>query len=309
MKNETFIVAVSGGADSVALLISLCELKRLKKLELEFVIAHFNHNLRNQESDEDSKYVVNLAKEFGCKLVVGNGNLSKKGNLEEVARIARYEFLGKIAAEHKAFGVLTAHTINDQTETFLMNLIRGSGPEGLSAMKQVRQFSEKLEIPLVRPLLNWAKRVDTENYCHEKNIEYRNDSMNENLKYSRVRIRKILIPLLETFNPKALQTIAKTASLFQFERSENEQTLFPVTNELKLSELVNIDKLTLYALLRRWLALHCGSLRGIGLKHVEGIERLIVSEKSGREVELPRFQSVIKRNGFLLFRKQNLKKP
>jgi tRNA(Ile)-lysidine synthase len=308
MKDETFIVAVSGGADSIALLSTLCELKRLKKLQLEFIVAHFNHNLRGIESDDDAEYVVNMAKEFDCEIVVGEGNIIKKGNLEEVARKARYQFLGEVAEKHQAHGILTAHTINDQAETFLMNLIRGSGVEGLSAMKENRAFSDTSEIRLVRPLLNWATRSDTEIYCRERNLEFRNDSMNEDLKYSRVRVRKLLIPLLETFNPKAVQTIAKTAGLLQLKHLENEQTILPISAELKLSELISVDKIRLYVILRRWLVLHCGSLRGIGLKHIEAIERLIFSEKSGREVELPRFRSVVKKNGFLLFKKHSLKK-
>src|SRR5215204_3454743 len=123
---ETFIVAVSGGADSVGLAIALDDLKKRKKLDLRFVIAHFNHDLRGEESEKDAEFVKKLFQKFNFELAYRKGKISKAGNLEQNARIARYEFLTETAENLHAYGILTAHTINDQAETFLINLIRGS---------------------------------------------------------------------------------------------------------------------------------------------------------------------------------------
>ncbi len=309
IKDETIIVAVSGGADSVSLLSVLCELKKIKKLNLNLIVAHFNHNLRHAESLADAEFVVNFAKKLDCESVLGIGDIEKSGNLEQSARIARYKFLEETAKNFQAFGVLTAHTINDQAETFLMNLIRGSGIEGLSAMNEIRKISTESESFLIRPFLSWAKRIETENYCREHNIEFRNDSMNEDLKFSRVRVRKQLIPLLQTFNPKCVETIAKTANLIQLSNHEKINSKLSVKDELKLNELLSLNKSTLYATIRTWLNHHRGDLRSIGLKHIEAIERLVFSKKSGKEVELPGSVVIIKNEGLLIFRKQRLKKP
>ena len=129
-SDETFVVAVSGGADSISLILALNELKKSGKLDHRFIIAHFNHKLRDGASDDDEDFVRRLAVELGLELAVGRGNISKEGNLEQNARTARYEFLKRAAESAGAFAVLTGHTLNDQAETFLLIFLRGSGPEG-----------------------------------------------------------------------------------------------------------------------------------------------------------------------------------
>ena len=229
--DETVIAAISGGADSVSLLLALHELRERKKLNLRFVVAHFNHHLRGDESDEDERFVKSLAGRFGFELALGKGEIvHEAGNLEQNARESRYKFLAETAENLDAPFVLTAHTLNDQAETFLFNLLRGSGLDGLGGMKPQRSLEWKVKskesaespianrqssIQLVRPLLNWAKREDTENFCHLNEVEFRYDSMNEDLKFNRVRIRKVLLPLLKDFNPKIVETLAKTAELLR----------------------------------------------------------------------------------------------
>ena len=239
---ETFVIAVSGGADSVSLMLALHELRERKKLENRFIVAHFNHNLRGNESEKDAEFVRGLTTElnfeFVCKIQNSKFKIQNElGNLEENARNARYEFLTETARNLHAKYVLSAHTLNDQAETFLMNLIRGSGLEGLGGMKTLRSLKSKArspkskerldatenlqietpnaEIQLVRPLLNWAKREDTENFCHLNEIEFRHDAMNDDLKFNRVRIRKILLPMLKDFNPKIIETLAQTAEILR----------------------------------------------------------------------------------------------
>lgn len=307
--DKTFIAAVSGGADSVSLLLALHDLRKREKLKNRFVIAHFNHNLRQEESEKDAEFVKSLCVKFNFELALGIGHVSTQGNLEQNARIARYDFLKNTAENLHAYAVLTAHTVNDQAETFLINLIRGSGISGLSGMNAIRFLEDKSKILLVRPLLNWAKRIDTENFCRESEIEPRYDTMNEDLAFKRVRVRKVLLPLLEDFNPKIVETLANTASLMRQQISENTaDDSFEFTEELSLNELKNLPKAQLYSNLRQWLAEHRGTLRELDLKHIEAIERLIQSRKSGKTVELPNAQRVIKQDGRLIFKNLKVEK-
>ena len=179
--DDTIVSAVSGGADSVSLLIALDELRKQEKLGLRLVAAHFNHQLRGEESDQDERFVRELCEERKIEFAVDRSRLSPSSNIEQSARIERYAFLQTAAENVRAFGVLTGHTIDDQAETFLMNLIRGSGARGLSGINPVRGFSGT-DVKLIRPLLGWARRADTEAYCHELGVSYRSDTMNEDAK-------------------------------------------------------------------------------------------------------------------------------
>ena len=334
-KGETVVVAVSGGADSVSLLLALHELKNNSKLDLQIAAAHFNHQLRGAESDADEEFVVGLTTELGIGLVLHRGHISGDGNLEQNARDARYDFLPEAALNLNAFAVLTGHTVNDQAETFLLNLIRGSGPEGLGGMRVVRDLegekgrngeretkaegetqghgdtgSKNIEtasplLPftsspplLVRPLLTWAKRIDTEAFCHERGVEYRYDTMNDDTAFKRVRIRKILLPLLEDMNPKIVETLANTAALMQNVQVTGNH--LPIADELILGEVKTLPKSELYDAIRSWLRHHRGTTRQLQLKHIQAIERLIFSQKSGKTAELPGGK-VIKSAGKLVY--------
>lgn len=298
-SDATVIVAVSGGADSVSLLLALAELRKRKKLELRFVAAHFNHGLRGKESDEDERFVKEMAAKLGVEFVSKKGKVAQAGNLEQNARAARYDFLLKTAKNYGAFAVLTAHTVNDQAETFLMNLIRGSGVEGLSAMPPKRKF-DRSDILLVRPLLRWALREDTESFCLGSGIEYRNDAMNEDVSFTRVRIRKELIPVLRSYNPKIVAALAGTAELLSSNLpvpAEPEE--FGHSLELKL--LRTLPPAELYRILREWIKANRGNLRGLNLKHIRAVERLVHSPKSGKTVELPGSAEVTRSGGRLRF--------
>lgn len=330
-EGKTFGAAVSGGADSVGLLLVLNDLRTRRKLKNRFVIAHFNHNLREDDSAKDAEFVKHLCVKFDFEFALGSENVAREGNIEQNARIARYEFLRKTAENLDAYAVLTAHTINDQAETFLINLIRGSGLQGLSGMKAIRFLEEKKRRKrdkekvesdesesdksesissssplLVRPLLNWAKRADTENFCRENEIEYRYDTMNEDLAFKRVRVRKILLPLLKDFNPKIIETLAQTARLLGDELNVSQQTETRKLNVgngfLTLKKLRTLEKSTLYQTLREWLEVNRGNLRGLELKHIEAVERLIYSRKSGKTIELPNGETIVKEDGKLLFK-------
>lgn len=352
-SGETFIAAISGGGDSISLLLALDELRKRKKLDVRLVVAHFNHDLRGTESEKDEEFVKHLTRELDFELALGRGKISGEGNLEQNARNARYDFLINTAINTHAYGVLTAHTMNDQAETFLINLIRGSGVSGLSGMRPIRnlEVEKRLErneenfeasnsIPgspllpftasplLIRPLLNWAERTDTENFCRECKVEYRYDTMNDDLTFQRVRVRKILLPMLVDFNPRIVETLAKTAELMRH-ASEPRATAAGSLSEppaiaggilddktegtgedrrgrtggevLTLIELKSLTKSELYRTLRQWLESERGHLRSLEFKHIEAIGRLIMSTKSGRTVELPGGEIVFKQDGKLVY--------
>lgn len=308
---KTVVAAISGGADSVSLALALNDLKVRNKLNLRIVLAHFNHNLRGEESKCDEEFVKNLAEKFGFELALGNGEIPTNKNLEQSARKARYDFLIETAENLKAFAVLTAHTLNDQAETFLINLIRGSGLEGLGGIKIKRKLNKNSEILLIRPLLSWAKRIDTENFCRVNEIEYRYDSMNEDLAFQRVRIRKVLIPLLKDFNHKIIENLAQTAFILQddfqalenFRNEHRKEFETELNSEISLKTLTEISESARNDLIRQWLKNKRGDLRSLEAKHFESINRLISSRKSGRKVELPNGETVVKRAGKLFFEK------
>jgi len=303
-SGQTIVIAVSGGADSVGLLLGIEELRKRKKLDLRIVVAHFDHRLRN-DSRSDFEFVQDLAKTHKFELAHGEWPNSPGGNLEQSARDARYGFLLRTAESLGAAFVLTAHTMNDQAETVLMNLIRGSGPEGLGGMHPSRELKLELEEPpeseepflpfpappvkLVRPLIRWAKRHDTEGVCRENSVAFTRDPMNEDLNFRRVWIRKVLIPMLQEANPKIIETLCRTAELL---RSPGEPLQRPtdsghLTGNLDIKHLRTLSNRDLYPVLRDWIRLRRGSLRGIGLKHVDAVADLIRSTKSGRLSEVP----------------------
>ncbi len=111
--------------------------------------------------------------------------------------------------------VVTAHTLDDQAETILLRLLRGSAAEGLSGIEPVRLIDSKSSIQLARPLLSWARRTETENYCRLRKVEFRIDEMNQDEKYARVRVRKQLLPLMHSFNNKIVEALSRTATLLR----------------------------------------------------------------------------------------------
>lgn len=299
LAETSIVVAVSGGADSSALLLGIAELIRLKKLKVEVVVAHLNHGLRGTDSDQDARFTSELAVSLGFRVVIETATINRRGNLEQNARNARYDFFRRLAAEFHAYGVFTGHTVNDQAETLLMNLIRGSGIDGLAGMKSVSsETADKSRI--IRPLLTWAKRESTEDYCNFRGVAFRRDAMNEDPAFTRVRIRRELMPQLARFNPKIIETLARTSELLRFEIETNafsaETEDSPST--ASLGKLADAD---FFRIIRAWLKSRRSHLRGLNLKHFEAIRRLVNSRKSGRVVELPGGETVIKKNGRLVW--------
>jgi tRNA(Ile)-lysidine synthase len=191
-------VALSGGADSVALLRAAIELKHAAGGKGEFFALHVNHHLRGSESDEDAAWCQRLCESLAIPLEVLNGNVAARAEaegdgLEAAARNERYRLMTLAAEARGARYLFTAHTADDQVETVLFRLLRGTGLRGLAGMSRRRPLSPALA--LARPLLD-CTRVEIIDYLKGLNQDFRTDSSNSSLDFARNRIRQKLLPLL-----------------------------------------------------------------------------------------------------------------
>lgn len=319
---EVVLIAVSGGADSVALLLGVAELVEAGRVDVKITVAHLNHGLRGKDGAEDARWVKALAEELVVDFEIGRarvGQIAKaaKDNLEQAARRARYEFLKRAARKVGARVVMTAHTMDDQAETVLMRLMRGSGAEGLSGMERVSALYGAEGLLLVRPLVSWARRADTEKYCRERGVDFRIDEMNMDENFTRVRVRRQLLPLMKRFNPRVVETISRTASLLAEDASALNASAAQVLREASLyaegsSELpaLNIKVLSEAPLalrrrvLRQWIAVGRGHLRRLELVHLRAVEGLLEGERGGRMVVLPGGVKILRRKQRLELHKE-----
>ena len=206
-RSQSIIVAVSGGPDSLALLLLLAQLRA--PLELDLHVAHLDHGLRGHESQGDARFVEETARSLGLPVTMEREDAESyraahRLSLEEAAREVRYSFLSGVAAANGALAVALGHTADDQAETILMHILRGSGLDGLTGMQPLSYWpSSHHDHPtaLVRPLLG-AKREETEALCRWKGVTPRDDSSNRSLHFTRNRIRYDLLPRLESYNPR-----------------------------------------------------------------------------------------------------------
>jgi len=216
---DRVVVAVSGGADSVALLHVLHRLAR--GLQCRLVAAHLDHGLRGEESDRDAKFTASFAKKLGISCFTGRADVRRlaaetRSSIEMAAREARYRFLVETARRQRAGVIATAHTADDQAETFLIRLARGSGAAGLCGIPWV---GHRNGIRLVRPLLGIA-RADIESYLRRQRIEWREDSTNADPVYLRNRVRHEVIPLIESrLNPSFRGAVCRAAELLRDENA------------------------------------------------------------------------------------------
>ncbi|MDT0686645.1 tRNA lysidine(34) synthetase TilS [Autumnicola psychrophila] len=198
---KNLLLAVSGGLDSVALAY-LC-----KAAKLEFSIAHCNFNLRGEESDGDEDFVIDLADELEVEVFVQNFDTEAfaeeaKISIQMAARELRYNWFQELSDTLKFEYILTAHHANDNLETFLINLVRGTGLEGLSGI-----LIENDRI--IRPMLDFSRK-EIETYARDNSIKWREDSSNASTKYLRNKIRHDVVPMLEELNPQLLQSFSQT---------------------------------------------------------------------------------------------------
>lgn len=212
---ERVAVAVSGGADSVVLLRVLLELRG--RLGVVLSVAHFNHKIRGAEADSDEQFVRSLAEQFGLQFHSGSADVpayarQQRMSLETAARELRHRWFADLVHEGKADKVATAHTQDDQAETVLMRILRGTGTRGLAGIAPWQPQKS-----LIRPLLN-STRLEVETCLKNLNQTWREDSSNRDLHHARNRIRHQLLPLLERdYNPAIRQTLADLAEVARAE--------------------------------------------------------------------------------------------
>lgn len=289
------VVAVSGGPDSVTLLHILYLLK--DELEISLHIAHLNHMLRGEESEEDARFVAGLARNYGLPATVQAIDVpayreQRSVSVEVAAREVRYAFLNEVARQCGAVKVALAHQADDQAETILINFLRGSGTTGLKGIPPVRQGF------YIRPLLS-LRRFEIERYCAENKLKYRIDSSNIKEVYLRNRVRHSLIPLLEReYNPALVPALLRLGELCREEAEYLEaQTRLAFRNSLKeecngrltlgLAELAAMD----LAVRRRVIRMAYSKLMGrdgnISFHHVEEVIRLVDRGATGSCIILP----------------------
>jgi len=252
-KKNKILLAVSGGADSIFLLFVL------KDLGYDIQIAHCNFNLRDVESDQDEQFVKDIADKYSIRCYVRSFDTLKfaeenKISIQMAARQLRYDWFEELLVENNFSCIATGHHQDDSIETFLINLIRGSGISGLCGIQMINN-------KIVRPLLS-LKRNQIEYFLTKQNIKYRNDSSNSDIKYLRNNIRHQLIPLLKEINPKIQETISNEIdmlnginNIFKEKVNDIRKSIMIKREELftiKISDLLNISNLEviLYELLR-----------------------------------------------------------
>lgn len=209
---DKIVVGVSGGPDSICLLNVLNNLKDVLKFEI--FVAHINHMIR-EEADSETEYVRGFCKKIGVECFVKRVDVIKladkcKMGTEETGRKIRYDFFREIKQKTNSNKIATAHNLNDNAETVLMNIIRGTGSSGLKGIEPLKQ-------DLIRPIIK-CKRDEIENYCNILNLNPKFDKSNDENIYTRNKIRNLLLPYLkENFNPNIIETINRMSELLKQE--------------------------------------------------------------------------------------------
>jgi tRNA(Ile)-lysidine synthase len=211
-KDLSVLVAVSGGGDSVALLRGLAALKQTGEGRL--IVAHVNHKLRGADSDGDQEFVEQLGRQLGlaCEVAVASVELvgGRGQGLESLARKARYAALEEMAGRVGARFVVTAHTADDQAETILQRILRGTGLRGLGGMPRCRRLGPAT---LLRPLLE-ISRAELADYLADLGQAFRVDASNRDMRFTRNRIRRELLPLLTAhYNPAIVRALLRLGEL------------------------------------------------------------------------------------------------
>src|SRR5262245_15511171 len=302
VPGDRVLVAVSGGPDSVALLHILYELREELGLRLE--VAHLQHGIRGAEAEEDARFVARLAEKLGLPLHLKAVDLPRirsaagKGNLEELARVERYRFFAAVARERKLVKIATAHTQDDQADTVLMWLLRGSGLKGLCGMPSMHLLDGTNAEPasalmVIRPLL-YVSRAEIEAYLNENNLTFRLDRSNQDPSFLRNWIRLKLIPQLKEKIDRHLPArLAQQEELIRAEDDLLNALARAALDEIRTAEGLNRGSLLRHSkamqrrLLRLWIEATRGHLRGLDFQHVEALLDLITNGPPQGRLSIP----------------------
>ena len=296
-KHDKILIGLSGGMDSVALLHSLLALK--KDYVLDIVIAHLDHKFRGKESKEDRIFCEDLAKKLNLEIVSEEIDVPKaakeKGiSPEEAARFERYDFFKRQCKIKNIKHIVVAHNKDDQAETVLMRIIRGSGMAGLGAMNPVKDMKGFI---ILRPLIE-ISRSEIEDFIKENKLKFRHDSSNDQVIFTRNRVRRELMPYLEkNFNPNIKETLANMADNL---RGENEflekfsnrkfKSVSKINNgtvSIDIKRFKKQPEAVRKRILRSALRHVKGDLRRFTYQHWKEMEDLIGSRPVNSRVDLP----------------------
>src|SRR5437870_469854 len=292
-----YLIGVSGGRDSVALLRCMVDLGYDK-----LVVCHLDHQLRGRFSQADARFVEKLAKSYQVGFELGSANVgalakNKKMSIEAAAREARYSFFARVAKRRRCHTIFLAHHADDLAETFLINLFRGTGLTGLGAMREVAtRRIDNVGLTIVRPLLSvWRDEIDS--YVREHRLRFREDASNKNLAPLRNRFRRRVIPYLEkTLGRKIRPSILRAATIAAEEEAWiDSMAKRPETKNQSLS----VEKLRSLptALQRRFIMawLREQSIADIGFDVIERVRSLL--DPKIAKINLPRDRHARRRGG------------
>lgn len=267
---DNVICAVSGGADSMALLWAMYLMK--DKLKIQLSAAHFNHRLRGDESDRDEAFVADFCKGYGIDFVAGSGNVvaGAKG-LEAAAREARYAFLRSLPGK-----IATAHTASDNAETVLLHMVRGTGLKGLGGVTPVNGS-------VIRPMLS-VTREEVLAFLEEYSIPFVEDSSNAGDDFLRNRLRHHIVPQLKKENPSLSQNLSAMALRLR----QDEEALDAIAGEKYTNKVTDLLKLH-PAIRSRVLAkfLVDAGVKEPEAAHIAALESLLISSKPSAKAEFP----------------------
>lgn len=298
---EAVLLAVSGGADSVALTHLLRRLAG--QLELTLFLAHFNHNLRGREAEEDALFVEGLGRDLGLAVFIGRGDVAglartRGRGLQEAGRKARYDFLEETAARESCSAIGLAHNLDDQAETVLLRLFGGAGLKGLSGMPQSRPVREGSPVRIIRPLLH-ITRAEIEAFLKSERLDFRIDSSNLKTEYRRNRLRLKTMPELQRgFNPALPRVLVRMAEQVREDSDYLEglaaqvyQRAVSVESRPGLGLDLTVLRPEPLPIVRRVLARAYRAVTGDGIElesdHLEALARLIREGCPSGAVDLP----------------------
>ena len=321
-RKELVVVGVSGGADSVCLLHVLAEWRR--RLGIRLHVAHLNHQIRGTESQADAEYVASLADSLGVPVTIESQDVAayrieRKCSIEEAAREVRHAFFAKVAKKVGAHRIAIGHTRDDQVETILMHILRGTGITGLSGLSPCSPLaynSQRMSTPaaspslpvssrslrakrsnllVIRPLLD-ITREETASYCQKHQLDPRIDSSNLSPSFLRNRLRLHLLPLLRQYNPNIDQALLRLADIAKEDNAFMEQQASGLWDQVARQEndAICLDKKQMAALpialqrqlLRTAVTRLAGDVRDIEATHIEAA-RSLLNKQPSKSISLP----------------------
>ena len=287
--------AVSGGPDSVLMLEFLVQMAG--DAGFQVAVVHFNHHLRGAESNEDENFVRELAERHGVPFFRGEARVAEEArkrrrNLEATAREFRYRFFLGLIRQGKVDKVATAHTLDDQAETVLLHILRGTGTRGLGGIHR------SLQDKVVRPFLDLT-RAEIEAEIVKRNLPFRVDSTNLDTRFRRNKVRRELLPILEReYNPEIKRLLSEMAGRAREDEAWLDQQARERAGAWRLREdgaerisrmaLRNMPPTLARRVLRQMLSEVAGSLAGATHRHIEALHRFALESQSGKALQLPR---------------------